>query len=382
MATFLYSEINIICMIMTLIVASQLMTSSSGASLKSRWFNAVVWSVFFANLCDLIWGIITVENISIPVFLAYLINFLYFETLGVGAYGWFVYCEAVRMKNASFSKKQLGFYAIPLIVLTVLLVISYFNGMIFSIDENGDYNRGEYFFLQPLLSYIYTFTAIFVSAASSAKKKHHHYKNRLVMLSVCTIFICLSAVLQFVTSDLPLVTVATSLSIVYVYINSLERMVSLDPLTGISNRRELFTHFSDAVKSLKHEEKLYLLFIDVDSFKQINDTYGHGTGDLVLKCISASVRRFCSETGGFCARFGGDEIVVMQILKNDNNISVLCDELKRQIIDNYEPIGDLQSIDVSIGFSEYDGGDISELISRADEKMYKEKEEKRANTAV
>ena len=63
---------------------------------------------------------------------------------------------------------------------------------------------------------------------------------------------------------------------------------------------------------LDQAEDVYLLMMDADGFKQINDRYGHVEGDHALQVISAALKEVCSASGGFIARYGGDEFVVLQ----------------------------------------------------------------------
>ena len=63
---------------------------------------------------------------------------------------------------------------------------------------------------------------------------------------------------------------------------------------------------------MRPNEKLYFLFIDVDSFKQINDTYGHNEGDRALKIIAEVLSSLSEKTGGFCARYAGDEFAFIR----------------------------------------------------------------------
>jgi diguanylate cyclase (GGDEF)-like protein len=96
-----------------------------------------------------------------------------------------------------------------------------------------------------------------------------------------------------------------------VHAGELARMTSIDPLTGLSNRREFETRLDEELeRSRRYSLNLALLMIDIDGFKAFNDSLGHLAGDMVLqavaKVLQRSVRKF-----DVCARFGGDEFAIM-----------------------------------------------------------------------
>jgi diguanylate cyclase (GGDEF)-like protein len=92
----------------------------------------------------------------------------------------------------------------------------------------------------------------------------------------------------------------------------LEKLALTDSLTAIANRRQFDTVIADEVKrSTRLGKGLALLLIDVDKFKDYNDLYGHGAGDLCLKRIAAVLRTTVSRPSDLVARYGGEEFVVL-----------------------------------------------------------------------
>jgi diguanylate cyclase (GGDEF)-like protein len=90
----------------------------------------------------------------------------------------------------------------------------------------------------------------------------------------------------------------------------LQRLSDLDPLTGIPNRRSFQLRFAGELeRARRYERPLSMLIVDLDFFKQVNDTYGHAAGDVVLCNIADALQRACRGTD-FVARFGGEEFVV------------------------------------------------------------------------
>lgn len=93
--------------------------------------------------------------------------------------------------------------------------------------------------------------------------------------------------------------------------NKLERMATTDELTGLANRRECLTRMADDwVVSVRRRQPFSCLMLDLDHFKRVNDTYGHDTGDEVLKYVATVLRR-AARAGETVCRIGGEEFVVL-----------------------------------------------------------------------
>ena len=112
-----------------------------------------------------------------------------------------------------------------------------------------------------------------------------------------------------VVYSVPGLCVGITLSILLLYIIYQEQLISTDPLTGLNNRNRFETYMMSLFSNVDQAEDVYLLMMDADGFKQINDRYGHVEGDHALQVISATLKEVCSASGGFIARYGGDEFV-------------------------------------------------------------------------
>ncbi len=91
----------------------------------------------------------------------------------------------------------------------------------------------------------------------------------------------------------------------------LQHLAEHDPLTGLPNRRQLLTYLDAALKSAPRDAQVAVFFLDLDNFKNINDSMGHAFGDLVLKGIAHRLREATGGPGGFASRLGGDEFTVI-----------------------------------------------------------------------
>jgi len=115
-------------------------------------------------------------------------------------------------------------------------------------------------------------------------------------------------------------------------VNEIKRLAYYDPLTGLPNRQLLWDRLKSALASShRNGRKGALLFIDMDNFKTLNDTFGHDMGDLLLQQVAQRLE-FCIREGDTVARLGGDEFVVMledlseQALEAGGYCHVSCQE--------------------------------------------------------
>ena len=159
-----------------------------------------------------------------------------------------------------------------------------------------------------------------------------------------------------------------------------------DQLTGLNNRHIFYMKFAQAIKQAKrHNRKLATLFIDLDGFKSINDSYGHEAGDLVLKVVSQRIKDNCRETD-ITARLGGDEFaILLDDAKNEDVIKKVAQNLLKAIIKPIELDQDkLIAIGASIGISLYPehGNQAEKLLKVADLAMYEVKQGSKDNLNI
>jgi len=164
----------------------------------------------------------------------------------------------------------------------------------------------------------------------------------------------------------------------------LQKLAHNDPLTHLPNRLQFELTLQREIASAKrYNQKLALLYIDLDDFKSINDQLGHDVGDLLLTEVS---KRFLSSvrSDDFVARLGGDEFAVVAKIKKSKDAGILSgkilDKLKKPCILNDNVV----SISASIGIGCYPeaGNDYVTLCKNADIAMYKTKESGRNNYKI
>ena len=149
-----------------------------------------------------------------------------------------------------------------------------------------------------------------------------------------------------------------------------------DGLTGLYNRRYLDQRLRNEFKlSQRHGRSLAMAMIDIDKFKQINDTLSHNIGDKVIRTVASCIRKSCRTTDD-AARFGGDEFVILFPETNAANAVIVCEKVLQAVSAyNWGKIHPDLDIRISIGVADnIDLNSCEEMMYTADQNMYKAKE--------
>jgi diguanylate cyclase (GGDEF)-like protein len=154
----------------------------------------------------------------------------------------------------------------------------------------------------------------------------------------------------------------------------LEELSQLDPLTGLFNRRHLFARLEAELARLRRGHPLAIIMVDLDHFKQVNDSQGHLRGDVLLREIASALAKTTRVTD-VAGRYGGDEFVVV-LPDTDANAALAAAErvaeavrVAAQVFDEGKPV----TASVGIGLAE-PSDTVASLLRRADENAYRAKE--------
>ena len=148
----------------------------------------------------------------------------------------------------------------------------------------------------------------------------------------------------------------------------IEHMAHHDALTGLPNRVLFHAQLEHALRWRGRDGQVAVLFIDLDNFKNINDTLGHQVGDALLKTVAARLEE-CVRANDVVARLGGDEFVIVQTeIEDPTDAANLATRVREAILDSCEIADHNIVVDASIGIalSPDDGSDPHELIKNAD----------------
>lgn len=166
------------------------------------------------------------------------------------------------------------------------------------------------------------------------------------------------------------------LEVLALAVTRLQQLENRDELTGLVNRRLLADRVEQAMaRAARQDERVALLFLDLDGFKQVNDSFGHAAGDKVLQEVAARLTA-CMRTSDTACRYGGDEFVVL--LSEFADVECLRgvgEKIRAQLTRPHVVDGHTIRISASIGHAIYpgDGNSYVDLVRASDRAMYREK---------
>lgn len=232
---------------------------------------------------------------------------------------------------------------------------------VFSIDSQNIYHREELYPIYVtafLLSLIYSFISILRNGKA--------YQIGVDSVLILTLFMLMVGIgIQFIYSSIRIDFMCIAMGNMLFYIRYYKIMLQVDAVTQLLNRRCYDVNITDI------GSRAVILFFDIDKFKQVNDTYGHSTGDICLKNVGQQLRNVYGKYG-LCYRIGGDEFCVIlqdHVEKTEELNCQFASAIKMlQMEDGRMP-------DVSMGYAYYDDAvsHIQNVIEEADAMLYRNK---------
>lgn len=157
----------------------------------------------------------------------------------------------------------------------------------------------------------------------------------------------------------------------------LQKIANHDQLTGLYNRRYWFSTFEDEFeRSRRYGNPLSVMILDLDHFKEINDTYGHPAGDTVLEAFATILNDTLRESD-VCARYGGEEFAVLLPETNVSSARDTAERIRTYVEEkDFETDAGTISVTVSIGLTEFSDNvpNLDDLLKQADKALYEAKD--------
>ena len=366
----LYLEINLVAVFVVLIV--RIKTMGISQMFAQQNFAKAVYAEIVFFMTDTMHVLMEYGIIPFNTFFLLLFKSGYFISTTLMCYYWFIYFEHIQESSLVKDIRKVMLSSFLVCIMAILLIVNISTGILFYV-EDGIYCRGPYFILLYALSYPYVMLASVKALITLIKDKKDFKK--LFPLVVFPVPPAIAGLIQLYHPDMPIACVTLAIETLIMYLNWMDEMVSIDPLTRLNNRKQLEYHYNHWQKNLD-EDDLYLFIIDADKFKSINDNFGHIEGDQALLRISLALRESCKifPKRANIARFGGDEFVVLATTDDETLIEKMKEEVATKLAKINKEEKAPYNVTVSIGVAKGDRNrPISELIKEADKQLYEHK---------
>jgi len=370
----LYLELNITSVVLVLIILYK--TSGLSRMVAQRNFVMAIYAQMAFFISDTLCVMMKSGVMPDSAFFTMFFKSVYFFSTALMCYFWFLYFEYMQESQFILNKRRVRLSSCFVWIMGVLLIVNIFNGIFFRVDPDGTYVRGPLFILQYVLSYVYVFFTCTRALIGVFDKKKYAKRQLLIRLALFPVAPAAAGIVQFIRPELPLACVTLSLATLYLYLGWIDQIISLDPLTKLNNRKRFTYFYSQWLSENENDESLYLMMIDADHFKSINDTYGHAEGDMALIRVAEALRQSCStlKRKYHIARYGGDEFAVFVRDSSDIEMKMLMSKISDTLAGLNSNDDSPYDLTVSMGYFRAEGDmPLKSLIEEADKRLYENK---------
>jgi len=353
--------------------------NSYGRQAKSIAFGRLVIALMAELVFDMaIWLVDGIPDSTVFRYANIVFNILYMVNSGVVTYFLYYYvCSEISITSEQNRTINI-LIKLPLLVLAVFSLSSIWTGAIFEIDESNIYHDGSLMFIQVVVAYGYLFIAVCKVLYHRRLEVQKYRRQELSALLLFFVFPAIGGILELSFETLPLTWPVLALALAIIFIKLQGYQISIDELTGLNNRRRFDYYLSAAVDDLSGDDCVLLLLGDVNSFKTINDKFGHVEGDKALKCVSDTLKGVLRHHNTFIARYGGDEFAVVIRRGTYSDAEQVKHEIQKEFSRQNETTNRIYKLTLSIGIGQCSADNkktIKQLIQEADDNLYKEKEQ-------
>ncbi len=339
-------------------------------TLQNRLYILVVQLTMLLLIFDIFGRFDGNPDTIFPV-LNHLGNFLIFILSPVLPSIWIMYVYFQIYRNEKKALKLIY----PLLGINLLhavvVIISQFTGWLYTIDAANIYHRGPLYFLSS------GFSAVLLLVTFGLLLKNRSRLDRKYFFSLTFFGVppFVGVLLQTNLYGVSFVLNSVVLSLLIILLDIQVNSINTDYLTGINNRQKLENALMKKVEMSSENSAFSLVMLDMDNFKNINDTYGHDAGDTALK-TAAALLKSCLRSRDFIARFGGDEFYLIMDISDKKNLEAAVNRIRRKI-ESFNDSGVLPyKILFSIGYEVYDYNSrmkADEFMKHVDQLMYQDK---------
>lgn len=374
MDVFSFCEVNLLCAAILAFLCHKVRTGLDQRNSQRSFCRLLIASLIFV-LADAVWRLAYHGYLALSSPVGYLMNTLCFVMSGAAAYLWYLYFASLRQSPRLQTTRGKILCAIPLMLFAALMVVNYWTGWLFTISDTGRYERQPLEAVQIILGYGYIAAAFVQALHDYVHKEPPVDRERYWFVALVSLVMLAFGMAQGLMVGRPILCAGITLALLMMYTDSMEQAVSIDPLTQMNNRRQLARYLTMKARNPGRAGQLYVLMLDVDNFKHINDHYGHVEGDTALVHTATAIKSVCGRFGCFAARYAGDEFILVCDGFEDNEIQRVTQCIHEALANAAQQAHLPYPLTASIGAHRYQPGtdSLRDLIEMADRSLYETK---------
>lgn len=366
-----YAEVNIICIILTAYLLTRL-NNSIGSESEINTLRLLMIAILILAVTDALWMLGEQGPLPFNVASNWLANTVYDLAYIAVAYFWFRYNELMLGKWPRYPLSIRIISVLPLAAAVFLTFASLKTGWVFYIEADNTYSRGSFRSLFILLIYGYLIFAGFHDLICSGRERVRAKRKQERALAAYVVIPLIFNTIQTIDVRIPGAAIGSTISVLLIYISMQDSLISRDSMTGLNNRRRADEYLESRMDD--RNPGLVFMICDIDSFKGINDEFGHLEGDEALIIAAKAMKAICEGNNAFLARYGGDEFCIIWIPKSEKNINIMIDDIQSKLNELCEEANKPYTLQMSFGYAiNAELMTDAELINRADYMLYEKK---------
>ncbi|MGE5627640.1 MAG: diguanylate cyclase domain-containing protein [Solirubrobacterales bacterium] len=319
MNTFLRIDINLAALIMLGLVFSIGYRNLDRRDKLNKKFLTTSLIIILEIIFETATCILNKRPEQMFIIVSKLIHTCLFFTAPILTYSWFSFIYTWVTPEERLTRIKRVLLLVPVLINSVITFLSPFYGLVFYITKENVYNRGSFFIISAVITYIYLILSFFVIL----KQRRKIVKQDFIPILIFGIFPILGGILQTMFYGILLMWSSSAFSLVIVYNLLQQRMVHIDGLTGVWTRSSFDYYIS---MRIKNNDDFGVIFIDIDGLKNINDEFGHVEGDEAIKNAVNLITDILRKTD-VIARWGGDEFIIMLDNVSKDDLSEVLDRI-------------------------------------------------------
>ncbi|MBQ1566972.1 MAG: GGDEF domain-containing protein [Erysipelotrichaceae bacterium] len=341
-----------------------------------KYDRALIAFIFYFAV-DCVWAALIAKKIPVTRFNVVSNTLCTYLGMVLITYTWLEYVLAVEQVEYRNDLKFRLALSLPFIISMVIMVITYISKPGFLISDNLEVTENFNFFLVGA-PYINLIAVMYYTIRRVMKEENQAEKSKHLLIGFFPLLVVAGGLFEMIFYPYEPIFCCTSTILMLVFfIQMIQRQVSVDPLTGLNNRGQLLRYVEQRSNIHKDNRLTYVIMIDINDFKVINDTYGHAEGDRALRILSDSLKKVVGNHNMpvFLGRYGGDEFIIIVHPQSRSEMEPFIKELRNELEDECRNNNTEFMLSIGIGYDELleEPDTFQKCMQRADQKLYQDK---------